>query len=423
MKPQTCAHSIEDYRMLARRALPRMIFDFFDGGADSENTLAHNRAALDAKRLLASAPVDVGSRSQEVKLFGKTYAMPLIIGPTGLAGAAWPNGDVALARAAGRAAIPFVMSTAGTCTQDQVASAGDGSKWMQLYIFKNRAFSERIVDKADALGFDALEVTVDNAVAGKRLRDARNGFSLPFRWTPAKLASLVAHPHWSLRMARTGSPQLKVMAEGLGLGKTDTIAELMQSQFDASTSWDDVARVRDRWKKPLIVKGLLDPSHVSKALAVGVDGLVISNHGGRQLDGAVAPIDVLPEFVAEASGKLTLLIDSGFRTGADIARAIALGANAVQIGRATLYALAVGGEDAVFHALNLLKTELDVAQALLGAARIEDIHPEMIRQAATGPFAPSPATGVFSTSLSASPDPRDGFVAAAEKRAPAFTGR
>ncbi|PDT73449.1 alpha-hydroxy acid oxidase [Bradyrhizobium sp. C9] len=393
MKSRVRVHSIEEYRELARRALPTMIFDFFDGGADGENTLAHNRAALDARRLLASAPVNVGSRSQQVKLFGKTYAMPLIIGPTGLAAAAWPNGDVALARAAGRTGIPFVMSCAGTCTQDEVASAGDGSKWMQLYIFKDRAFSDRIVDKADALGFDAIEVTVDNAVAGKRLRDARNGFSLPFRWTPAKLASLVAHPRWSLRMARAGTPQLKVMAEGLGLSKTDTIAELMQSQFDASICWDDIARLRDRWKKPLIVKGVLDPAHVAKALAVGVDGLVISNHGGRQLDGAVAPIDVLPEFVAEASGKLTLLVDSGFRTGVDIARAIALGASAVQIGRATLYALAAGGEDAVFHALGLLQAELDVAQALLGAARIEDLRPGMIRRPVTGAFAPGPATG------------------------------
>ncbi|MCA6104277.1 MULTISPECIES: alpha-hydroxy acid oxidase [Bradyrhizobium] len=400
MKFQANAHSIAEYRELARRALPRMIFDFCDGGADGENTLAGNRAALDAKRLLGSAPIDVGRRSQEVKLFGKSYAMPLIIGPTGLAAAAWPDGDIALARAAGRAGIPFVMSTAGTCTQDDVASAGDGSKWMQLYIFKDRAFSARIVDKAEALGFEAIEVTVDNAVAGKRLRDERNGFSLPFRWTPAKLAGLLVHPGWSMRMARAGAPQLKVMGEGLGLEKTDTIAALMQSQFDASISWDDIARLRDRWKKPLIVKGLLDPSHVSKALSVGVDGLVISNHGGRQLDGAVASIDVLPDFVAAAGGRLTLLIDSGFRTGSDIARALALGADAVQVGRATLYALAVGGEETVFHALGLLKAELDVAQALMGVARIEDFHPGMIRQPAPVPLAPRPDAGASPTPVS-----------------------
>lgn len=371
--------SIADYREAARRRLPRMIFDFYDGGADSENTLAYNRAALDARRLLGSAPVDVGQRSQQTSLFGKPYEMPLIIGPTGLAGAAWPKGDVALARAAGRMGIPFVMSTAGTCTQAEVAAAGDGAKWMQLYLFKDRAFSARIVDQAEALGFAALEVTVDNAVAGKRLRDVRNGFSLPFRWTPAKIANLMMRPGWSLRMARAGAPRFEVMAAGLGLERGDTIAELMQSQLDASVSWDDIARLRDRWKSTLIVKGVLDPSHVERALAVGVDGLVISNHGGRQLDGAVAPIDALPEFVGRARGRLTLLIDSGFRTGSDIARALALGADAVQVGRATLYALAAGGEAAVFHALSLLKTELDVVQALMGAARIADFHPGMIR--------------------------------------------
>lgn len=374
--------SIADYREAARRRLPRMIFDFYDGGADSENTLAYNRAALDARRLMASAPVDVGRRSQKTTLFGRTFEMPLIIGPTGLAAAAWPKGDAALARAAGRAGIPFVMSTAGTCTQEEVAAAGDGAKWMQLYLFKNREFSARIVDKADELGFEAIEVTVDNAVAGKRLRDARNGFTLPFRWTPANLAGLALHPGWSLQMARAGAPRLEVMAAGLGLERTDTIAELMQSQFDPSVCWDDIARLRDRWKKPLIVKGVLDPAHVSRALAIGVDGLVISNHGGRQLDGAVAPIDTLPDFVAEARGRLTLLIDSGFRSGCDIARALALGADAVQIGRATLYALAAGGEAAVFHALGLLKAELDVVQALTGAAGIADFHPGMIRSPA-----------------------------------------
>lgn len=355
-----------------------MVFDFFDGGGGSESTLTHNRTAFDTKRLIGSAPVDVGARNQQRTLFGKTHQMPLIIGPTGLASAAWPKGDVALARAASRAGIPFVMSTAGTCTQQEVAAAADGTKWMQVYLFKDRGFSARLIDKAEVLGFEAIEVTVDNAVAGKRLRDARNGFSLPLRWTPAKLVDLARHPGWALRMARAGAPKLEVMASELGLEGNDTIAEVMDSQLDPSVNWTDIARLRDRWKKPLIVKGVLDPGQVDKALAIGVDGLVISNHGGRQLDGAVATIDILPEFVARAKGRLTLLLDSGIRTGSDIARALALGADAVQIGRATLYALAAGGEDAVFHALGLLKHELDIVQAMTGAARIEDFHPGMI---------------------------------------------
>jgi (S)-mandelate dehydrogenase len=356
-----------------------MVFDFYDGGAYREDTLRHNREALDRKRLIGSAPINVAARSQKTTLFGKTYAMPLVIGPTGLAAAAWPEGDVLLARAAGKAGIPFVMSTAATCTQEDVAAATD-KKWMQLYIFKDRSFSYRIVSKADMLGFEALEVTVDSAVAGRRLRDVRNGFSLPFKWTPRKLLSVLMRPAWTLRMLRAGIPTLKVMAAELGLKETHTISELMQSQFDPSVTWDDIALLRDRWKKPLLVKGLLDPRCVDRAIAIGVDGLVISNHGGRQLDGAVSTIDMLPEFAARAAGRLTLLIDSGFRTGSDIARALALGASAVQVGRATLYALAAGGEDAVSQALGLLKQELDVVQALTGVSRIDDFHPGMIHR-------------------------------------------
>lgn len=372
-------HSIADFREEARRRLPRFVFDFIDGGSGTENTLAENRSALDRIRLIGSAPTDISSCLQSVSLFGRHHDRPIIIGPTGLAGAAWPRGDVDLARAAAAHNIPFVMSTAATATMEEVATAGNGAKWFQLYIFKDRAVSKRLVAKARNLGFDALEVTVDNAIPGRRLRDAKNGFSLPFRWTPAKLASLAAHPGWSLRTARAGAPKLEVMAAELGLEKADTIAELMQAQLDPSVDWDDVKWVRDAWDGPLVVKGMLDPAQVAKALEIGVDGLVISNHGGRQLDGAIATIDILPEFRAECGSRLTLLIDSGFRTGSDIARALCLGADAVQVGRATLYALACGGEERVSHALSILGSELNVAQMLMGARTIKDFDQSMVR--------------------------------------------
>ncbi|WP_084649814.1 alpha-hydroxy acid oxidase [Stappia stellulata] len=372
-------HSIADFRDLARRRLPRFVFDFIDGGSGSENTLAENRRALDRIRLLGSAPTDVSDCSGAVTLFGRRHAFPAIIGPTGLAGAAWPRGDLDLARAASASEIPFVMSTAATATMEEVAAAGDGAKWFQLYLFKDRKVSKRLVERARTLGFRALEVTVDNAIPGRRLRDARNGFSLPFRWTPAKLASLALHPAWSLRMARAGAPKLEVMAAELGLQQTDTIAELMQSQLDGSVGWEDIKWVRDTWDGPLIVKGMLDPGQVSKALEIGVDGLVVSNHGGRQLDGAVATIDILPEFRAQAGSDLTLLVDSGFRTGSDIARALALGADAVQIGRATLYALASGGEQSVRRALAILKAEFEIAQMLMGARTLSDFDASMLR--------------------------------------------
>lgn len=375
------APSVADYRLLAKRKLPKMVFDFIDGGGGTEDTIRGNRDALDAKRLLCSGPIDISKRSQEVELFGRTYAMPLIIGPTGLAGAAWPKGEMELARGAGKVGIPFVMSTASTCSQEEVASAGDGTKWMQLYLFRDRSLSEPIIEGAERNGFEVLEVTIDNPVAGQRLRDARNEFSVPMRWTPRKLASFAAHPGWTMRMAPLGMPSFALLAKAIGTNKVATVAQLFHEQLDPSISWEDIAWLRDRWKKPLVVKGLLDPEHVKQALAIGVDGVVISNHGGRQLDGAVATIDVLPDFVAEARGRLTVLIDSGFRTGSDIARALALGASAVQMGRPTLYALASGGAAEVAHCLEGLKEELDIAQAMMGVPTVKDFHPGMIHKA------------------------------------------
>ncbi|MTH95685.1 alpha-hydroxy acid oxidase [Roseibium sp. RKSG952] len=372
--------SIADYREAARKHLPRFVFDFIDGGSGSENTLQENREALDRIRLLGSAPANVSECSQAVRLFGHEYKMPVIIGPTGLAGAAWPRGDLDLARAAAAQAIPFVMSSAATVRMEDVAAAGAGSKWFQLYVFKDREVSKRLALKAHDLGFTALEVTVDNAIPGRRLRDARNGFSLPFRWTPGKLASLLAHPSWTLQMARNGAPGLEVMAAELGLEPTETIAELMQSLLDPSVEWETIKWLRDLWKGPLIVKGMLDPGQVKHALKIGIDGLVISNHGGRQLDGAIASIDILPEFRKAAGEDLTLFIDSGFRTGSDIARALALGADAVQVGRATLYALASGGERSVRNALAVLKEELKVVQILMGARTVADLNPAMLRR-------------------------------------------
>ncbi|GES48809.1 lactate dehydrogenase [Rhizobium sp. NBRC 114257] len=371
--------SIADFRNAARRALPKMVFDFFDGGAGSELTLCENRAALDRIRLVGSAPVDVGHRSAAISLFGEPLSMPVIIGPTGLAGAAWPAGDQALARAAARAGIPFVMSSAASATMEAVAAAGEGRKWFQLYLFRDREVSLRLLKQAEALGFEAIEITVDNAIPGRRLRDARNGFSLPFRWTPRKLLSLAAHPGWALRMAKAGAPRLEVMEAEFDLKSAGTIAEVMEQQLDPTVSWDDIAFIRDRWKGPLILKGLLNPRQGSRATELGLDGIVVSNHGGRQLDGAVASIDILPEFVSAVGGKLAILIDSGFRSGTDVAKALALGATAVQIGRATLYALASGGEDAAFRALAIIAAELDVAQAMMGAPTIADLRPSTLR--------------------------------------------
>lgn len=370
--------SVADFREAAQRTLPQMVFDFIDGGGGQETTIHNNREALDAKRLICSGPMDVSRRQQDTTLFGKPYGMPVIFGPTGIAGLARPKAEMLLSRVAKAWRIPYVMSMASTCSQEEVIAENGETNWAQLYLMRDRSLSDRIVDKAEALGFEALEITVDNPAIGVRLRDVRNGFSVPMKWTPRKVASLAVHPAWSLRMARSGPPTLKLLSELMGDRRTDTLAEMFQDQIDSSVTWDDIAKLRDRWTRPLIVKGLLDPRQVHRAIEIGVDGIVISNHGGRQLDGAVATIDVLPEFVAEAKRRLTILIDSGFRTGSDVARALALGADAVQLGRAPLYALAAGGESALDRCIRCISEELDMAQGMMGAATIAQFRPDMI---------------------------------------------
>lgn len=388
------AYCIEDFRQLAARRLPRMVFDFFDGAAGAETTLRANRSALDGIGLIGNGPIDVEKRSMELKLFGQDLSMPVIIGPTGLAGAGWPKADVHLARAASAAGIPFVMSTAATATMDEVSKAGKGSQWFQLYLFRDRAISERMMARAQASGFSALELTVDCALAGRRLRDSHNGFTLPMRWNLRTALDVARRPSWALRMIQAGKPTLAAMAQEFGVEaqRTQTIAELMQQQLDPSVTWRDVEWVRRRWTGPMIVKGLMHPSQGKRALDCGADGIVVSNHGGRQLDGAVPSIQILPEFVSQIGGKIPILVDSGFRSGADIARALALGATAVQLGRATLYAVSVGGAVAARQALDILRAELDVTMGLMGLTSLAGFHRSALRElvAASGPISPRP---------------------------------
>jgi (S)-mandelate dehydrogenase len=367
------AHSIDDLRVLARAQLPRMLFDYIDGAAQTESTAARNRAALDAVRLLGSAPADVGKRSTQIDLFGKRLAAPLIIGPTGYNAAFWPAGDILLARAAERRGVPFVMSNGANVTMEELGARVGGFRWMQLYLPVDRERWPPMVEAARVNGFDAIEITVDTAIPGRRGRDLRNDFGMPLRWTAAKLLDFSRHPAWAFRMFRGGMPKPAIMASAFKDGETYlTPSDLMKRQVNPTVTWDDIKRIRDLWDKPLIVKGLTDPRQGARAVDIGLDGIVISNHGGRQLDGAAATMDVLPEFVSEVGGKMALLIDSGFRSGTDILKALALGATAVQIGRATLYGLAAAGEAGVDRALDILVEELDIAMALCGISALSD---------------------------------------------------
>lgn len=362
------AASIEDLRQIARRRLPRMVFDYIDGGAGEESTLRRNRAGFERFTLQPDVLADLSQRDIGITLFGQRLSSPLIVGPTGMNGAFWPLGDLCLARAAHAENIPFVMSTAATVGLQALQDAAGPLRWFQLYMLRDRGLAQALLDRVAAAGFGVLQLTVDTAVSGRRNRDIRNGFTLPFRWSPGKLLDTARCPHWALQMLRTGSPSLALFAETVGpVPRGGTIVEVMQKQIHDGFGWSDLAWLRAHWKGRLVLKGISQPTHVLRALDAGVDGVVVSNHGGRQLDGASSTIEQLPACVEAAAGRMPVLVDSGFRSGADVAKAIALGADAVQLGRATLYGLAAGGETGARHALRLMTDEFDRSMAQCGA--------------------------------------------------------
>jgi (S)-mandelate dehydrogenase len=372
-------HDLQDFRAAARRRLPHMVFDFIDGAAGDESARRESRAALDRIRLVPSAPADVSVRSLRTRLFGQDLAMPVIIGPTGLASASWPKGERILAEAAARRGIPFVLSNSTSMLPEDVAAGLGGACWFQLYPPPDRATAIEWVERVQRCGYSALEVTVDVAVPGNRLRDARHGFALPFAWTPRKLFQVAMRPHWALQMARQGAPQPVLQVAAPVSGTARTVSDTRRHRLNSALSWDGLRWLRDAWGGPLIVKGLLDPRQAGHALAAGFDGIVISSHGGRQFDAAPAPIAMLPEFVSEVGGKLKLIVDGGIQSGADVLRALALGADAVQIGRAFVYALATAGAAGVDHALDILGRELDTGIALLGVTGVAELTADRVR--------------------------------------------
>jgi (S)-mandelate dehydrogenase len=279
------------------------------------------------------------------------------------------------------------MSSGANVTMETMqAEGGDGRRWFQLYLPVDRARWEPMVREAQARGFEAMQVTVDTAVAGKRQRDLNNRFGLPLRWTPQLIASIAARPGWIARMAPHGPPRPAVMEQAFvqAGGGPRSAALLMSQQVNAGVDWEDLKRLRDLWPLPLMVKGIVDPRQIGRAVVAGYDGVVVSNHGGRQLDGSVATIEMLPEIIQAASGRLTVLVDGGFRSGSDILKALALGADAVQLGRATLFGLAAGGQHGVERALAILAREFDIAMTLCGVRAIAETRGIEMRGRITG---------------------------------------
>ena len=363
--------NVEDYRRRAAQRLPRLVFDYLEGGAEDERGLARNRTAIENFRFEPQRLVDVSARDLSTELFGWKLPLPLLIAPTGLNGVFWPDGDVELARAAAKAGIPFILSTASTTRIEEVAERAGGELWFQLYVVQ-RDLAAALTRRALDAGYTTLVLTVDVAVNGKRERDTRNGFGIPFRYTPRVLLDGALRPAWTLAQLRHGLPQLANFASAAGPGNDVTAqAALMRRQMDASFSWTDLKALRDAWPHRLIVKGLLRAEDAARCEECDVDAVVISNHGGRQLEDVAAPIDRVEEFASRVD--CPVLVDSGFRRGADIVKAVALGARAVLLGRATLYGLAAAGEAGASDVIEILRREIDTTLALIGAARLADV--------------------------------------------------
>ncbi|GAA0528057.1 alpha-hydroxy-acid oxidizing protein [Pigmentiphaga sp. GD03639] len=351
-----------DLRHLARRRLPRMVFDYLDGGAEEELTLRANRRAFESVFLLPRALRDVGERSQSVRILDQTWSSPVGIAPIGLAGLFWPDGDVAAARAAARAGVPYVLSTASCSTLEAVARAG-GNPWFQLYVIE-RGLADSLVERALAAGYRHLVLTTDVPVSGRRERDLRHGFSLPMRWRARTLWDVATHPRWLMQVARYGVPQLANLASAAA-GNAQAQAALLQRRMDAGFDWEALRRLRRRWPHALWLKGILHADDARRACAEGVDGMIVSNHGGRQLDGAPASLEALPA-VAQAAGDRPVLLDGGIRRGGDVVKALASGARGVLMGRLPMYGLAAAGEAGVAAALDLVRQDIDRVLALLG---------------------------------------------------------
>jgi (S)-mandelate dehydrogenase len=367
--------SVEDYRRQAKKRLPKMVFDYLEGGAEDEHGLEHNRSVFQRWRFKPQRLVDVSRRDLQTEILGKRQAMPLLIGPTGLNGALWPNGDLALAKSATKAGIPFVLSTASNISIEDLARQCDGELWFQLYVI-HREIAQSMVLKALHAGYTTLVLTTDVAVNGYRERDLRNRFKMPMSYTPKVIIDGCLHPHWSFDLVRHGMPQLANFVSSQ-TSSLEMQAALMSRQMDASFDWRALRWLRDLWPHKLLVKGLLSAEDAQRCIAEGADGVILSNHGGRQLDCAVSPMEALADSVA-MTGK-PVLIDSGFRRGSDIVKALALGAEAVLLGRATLYGLAARGEVGVDEVLGLLKADIDRTLAQIGCPDIGMLSPAFLQ--------------------------------------------
>lgn len=371
--------SVAEMRGRAKRVLPRMVFDYVDGGVGDEGVVAANRAALRSVRFLSRVLTDVSARRLGCTLFGEELAMPLLIAPTGLSGLLWPHGELEAARAAQDAGTAIAVSAAATESLEAVAQATSGPKWFQQFIYRDRRFTRELMARAQAAGYETLCITVDVQVSPQRDRDVRNGFAVPLRMSPRVLGDLARHPRWCLRMWRHRHLTLENF-RGASTAAADvaSVAQHMNRLIDPGVTWADLEWVREHWPGNLVVKGVLDPEDARSARAAGADAIVVSNHGGRQLDRAVPTLVALPEVVSAVGSDMPVLLDGGVERGADVIAAMGMGASAVMIGRAHLWGLAVAGRAGVRRVLTLLAREMDEMLATMGVSGPDGVRERIL---------------------------------------------
>ncbi len=370
---QSCL-TIADLKKLAKRRVPKMFFDYADSGSWTETTYRNNESDFRQIMLRQRVAVNMEGRTLKTDMLGEPVAMPVALAPTGLTGMQNPDGEIKAAKAAEKFGVPFTLSTMSICSIEDVAENTTKPFWFQLYVMRDRGFIERLIDRAKAAKCSALVLTMDLQILGQRHKDIRNGLSAPPKFTPKHIWQMATRPAWSLGMLGTHRRTFRNL-----VGHVDNLVDLSSlsawtgSQFDPTLSWNDIGWVKDRFAGKVIVKGVLDADDARSAVANGADGIIVSNHGGRQLDGAPSSIRVLPEIVAAVGGKTEIYLDGGIRSGQDVIKALALGAKSTFIGRPFLYGLGAGGEAGVTRALEIIQKEMDITMALCGERDIKNI--------------------------------------------------
>ncbi|MDD9910437.1 MAG: alpha-hydroxy acid oxidase [Ahrensia sp.] len=366
--------SIEDLRKLAERRVPRMFYDYADSGSYTESTYRDNTAAFEKYKLRQRVAVNIDNRSLATSMIGNDISMPVALAPVGMTGMQHADGEIAAAQAAEKAGIPYTLSTMSVCSIEAVAAATTKPFWFQLYVMRDRTYIENLIRRAHDAGCEALVLTLDLQILGQRHKDVKNGLSTPPNPTLRNIINLATKPRWLMGMAKTKNRTFgNIVGHAPGVDNMNSLATWTHSQFDQSLDWSSIDWVKQRWDRKLILKGINDVEDARIAADIGADAIIVSNHGGRQLDGAAAPIDMLARIVDAVGDRIEVHFDSGIRTGQDVFKAIAMGAKSTYIGRAYIYGLGAMGEAGVTTALDVIRKELDTTMALCGETSVNDI--------------------------------------------------